>query len=179
MFPPFINDDGWRMTDYSNHLTKKILRKRWPMLVLDAIESMVIGPSPPPPRHFSPDPWPPRRFRASHAIDLCVDIRPGCWCSETKQLQQNDALRQCFPYPFWNPPVQPNRDGSVHVETGVAARIRVATDWCPPFNVECHLSQDSWVDRAIVYNVIPAHFKKYFPRLTQIMDCFEKGLFKS
>ena len=27
--------------------------------------------------------------------------------------------------------------------------------------------------RAIVY-VIPAHFKKYFPRLTQILDCFER-----
>ena len=33
-------------------------------------------------------------------------------------------------------PFQPNRDGSVHVETGVAAGIRVATDCFPPYNVE-------------------------------------------
>ena len=31
---------------------------------------------------------------------------------------------------------QPNRDGIGHDETGAAAGISVATDWCPPYNGE-------------------------------------------
>ena len=85
---------------------------------------------------------------------------------------EQDGKRRA-PFQPWSR--QPNRDGSVHVETGVVAGIRVATDCCPPFNGEWHLSQDSWRvvlnSRAIVYDVIPAHFKKYLPRLMQIIDC--------